>query len=102
MLTGYFDESGVHKGDHLCVVAGYFGDEAQWSAFANDWIKALGRMKNLHMKRLRWHKPERVGKLLPRLGPILRMTFRNGCQHPFIQAGHLRLYVASFSRRAGG
>jgi len=69
MLTGYFDESGIHKGDHLCVVAGFVGDEGQWTAVANEWIKALGpRRKNLHMGRLRWTKTDQ--KLLSVLGPI--------------------------------
>src|SRR5208283_2300018 len=53
MLTAYFDESGIHKGDHLCVVAGWVGNDAQWTSFVVDWIKALGHRKNLHMKSLR-------------------------------------------------
>jgi hypothetical protein len=28
-----FDESGIHKGDHLCVVAGFVGNDAQWLSF---------------------------------------------------------------------
>src|ERR1700680_2141304 len=70
MLTGYFDESGIHKGYHLCVVAGFVGEEAQWGSLAHDWIKALGRRKNLHMKRLRWNKQARVRELLANLGTI--------------------------------
>jgi hypothetical protein len=71
MLTGYFDESGIHKGDHLCVVAGWVGNEAQWHALAAHWIKALGRRKNLHMKKLRWkHHPDATKKLLATLGAL--------------------------------
>jgi hypothetical protein len=32
MLTAYFDESGIHEGPHLCVVAGYLGNDAQWTS----------------------------------------------------------------------
>jgi hypothetical protein len=39
MLTAYFDESGIHKGDHLCVVAGFVGNDAQWLALIRDWVK---------------------------------------------------------------
>jgi hypothetical protein len=70
MLTAYFDESGIHEGDHLCVVAGYIGNEAQWASFAAEWIPALGKRKNLHMKELRWSKPKRIERLLAKLGPI--------------------------------
>lgn len=69
MLTAYFDESGVHEGNHLCVFAGYVGNDYQWTALAKDWIHALGsRRKNLHMSSIRNFK--KVEKLLARLGPI--------------------------------
>jgi hypothetical protein len=72
MLTGYFDESGTAPADKLCVVAGFIGNEAQWGAFAHDWIPALGHhRKNLHMTKLRWNR--RYNKIvgdLARLGPI--------------------------------
>ena len=74
MLTAYFDESGIHKGNHLCVVAGWVGvgNDAQWPAFAADWIPSIRPRTNLHMKKLRWgpKNRDRVGKLLARLGPI--------------------------------
>lgn len=71
MLTAYFDESGIHKGDHLCVVAGFVGNDSQWSAFIHDWIGALKPRLNLHMRKLRWKQhPDRVAPLLARLGPI--------------------------------
>jgi hypothetical protein len=72
LLTGYFDESGVHKGDHLCVVAGFIGNENQWGSYINDWITALGpQRKNLHMQSLRWKQhPQRIAALLEKLGPI--------------------------------
>ena len=71
LLTGYFDESGIHEGDHLCVISGFVGNDAQWTAFAADWIPAVHPRLNLHMKELRWNQhPERIKKLLLKLGPI--------------------------------
>src|ERR1700740_1146165 len=70
MLTAYLDESGIHSGDHLCVVAGFVGNEAQWTSFAEKWIAALGRRTNLHMRSLRWNKVKRIRPLLQRLGSI--------------------------------
>jgi len=71
LLTGYFDESGIHEGDHYCVMAGFIGNDAQWGAVAKDWIEALAPRRNLHMTKLRWKQhPERIAPLLARLGPI--------------------------------
>jgi hypothetical protein len=70
MLMAYFDESGVHHGEHLCVVAGFIGGEDEWLAFANEWVQAIRPRKNLHMRNLRWKNVGRVGPLLERLGPI--------------------------------
>lgn len=30
LLTGYFDESGIHENEHGCVIAGFVGNDAQW------------------------------------------------------------------------
>jgi hypothetical protein len=49
-ITAYFDESGIHKGDHLCVVAGFVGNDAQWLSFIHDWIAALKPRPNLPVK----------------------------------------------------
>src|SRR5580704_3157557 len=71
LLTAYFDESGVHHGDHLCVVAGFVGNDAQWQAFAADWIPAIRPRLNLLMTELPWtRRPHRVTPLLEKLGPI--------------------------------
>ena len=71
MLTAYLDESGIHEGDHLCVVAGFVGNNAQWEAFIADWIPAIRPRANLHMKDLRWNKhPKQIASLLAKLGPI--------------------------------
>ena len=70
LLTAYFDESGVHGGE-ACIVAGFVGNDAQWGAFAADWVPAIKPSKNLHMRKLRWkNHPEAVAKRLASLGPI--------------------------------
>jgi hypothetical protein len=43
MLEGYFDESGIHEGAPFCVVAGYYGDRAQWEKFEGAWKTALAQ-----------------------------------------------------------
>jgi hypothetical protein len=71
LLTAYFDESGVHEGDHFCVVAGFVGNDAQWHAVAKDWISAIQPRRNLHLRKLRWNQhPERIAPVLARTGPI--------------------------------
>jgi hypothetical protein len=71
LMTAYFDESGIHEGDHYCIVAGFVGNDAQWHAFAADWIPAIKPRKNLHLTKLRWNQhPERIAPLLARTGPI--------------------------------
>jgi hypothetical protein len=71
LMTAYFDESGIHEGDHYCVVAGFVGNDAQWQALAADWIPAIKPRNNLHMTELRWNQhPERIAPLLAKTGPI--------------------------------
>lgn len=68
MLRVYFDESG-HHGGRFCVVAGFIGNEDQWTEFEKSWLVALAPRKHLHMNGLRWTKP-RTARLLARLGPV--------------------------------
>ena len=74
LLTAYFDESGTGRHEKLCVVAGFVGTDAQWTALISDWIPALGQRKNLHMTKLRgWNKQkrrERIVSDLAKLGPL--------------------------------
>ena len=42
MMEGYFDESGIHDGAKVCVVAGYYASHASWKPFENQWNKVLG------------------------------------------------------------
>ncbi len=41
MIEAYFDESGIHQGARVCVIAGYFGYSAQWRAFNKKWLRVL-------------------------------------------------------------
>lgn len=41
MLNAYLDESGIHDGAAICVIAGYFGGPGQWRKFEGEWRKAL-------------------------------------------------------------
>lgn len=69
ILTAYMDESGIHDRD-WCVVAGFIGNDEQWKDCIKKWRVGLGKSRGLHMRTLRWHKTERVRKLLDTLGPI--------------------------------
>lgn len=69
MMTAYIDESG-HEGKGWMFLAGYLGNEDQWSRFVNEWKSGLGpQRKLLHMKDLRWNQ-DRTKHLLAKLGPI--------------------------------
>jgi len=37
MIQSYLDESGVHDGASVCVIAGYFGEKVDWGRFDSDW-----------------------------------------------------------------
>jgi hypothetical protein len=41
MLEAYMDESGIHDGAHVCVIAGYYGGESQWRRFEPRWQKII-------------------------------------------------------------
>src|ERR1700683_5218102 len=41
MIEGYIDETGIHDGATVCVIAGYFGGRGQWKRFEHDWRLAL-------------------------------------------------------------
>lgn len=42
MIDAYLDESGVHQGAEVCMIAGYFGGRGQWRKFGNAWEQVLG------------------------------------------------------------
>jgi hypothetical protein len=67
----YLDETNIHDNAQWCFVAGHLGTEKQWEEFDGKWRQGLGRRKSLHMHDLQWRsKPDRITRLLGRLGPI--------------------------------
>jgi hypothetical protein len=40
-ISAYLDESGVHEGAAVCVIAGYFGSREQWRKFKTIWRRVL-------------------------------------------------------------
>jgi hypothetical protein len=34
MIDAYLDESGIHDGAEVCLIAGYFGGRVQWRKFS--------------------------------------------------------------------
>lgn len=56
MLDAYLDESGIHNGAKVCVIAGYFGGPGQMKRFEKAWRATLDRysfpMKDFHAKDL--------------------------------------------------
>jgi hypothetical protein len=43
MIEAYLDESGIHDGAAVCVIAGYFGGRGQWKRFETSWRSALAK-----------------------------------------------------------
>jgi hypothetical protein len=41
MIDAYLDESGIHDGAAVCVIAGFYGGRGQWRNFEKLWRKAL-------------------------------------------------------------
>ncbi len=56
MIEAYIDESGIHDGALICVVAGYFGGRGRWKKFEADWKRLLRQfdvpMEEFHAKDL--------------------------------------------------
>ena len=56
MIEAYLDESGIHDGAKVCVIAGYFGGPGQMKRFEKAWKKTLVQhsfpMKSFHAKDL--------------------------------------------------
>jgi hypothetical protein len=45
MIDAYLDESGIHDGAVVCVIAGYFGGRGKWRKFEDDWKQLLRDFK---------------------------------------------------------
>jgi hypothetical protein len=56
MIDAYLDESGIHDGAAVCVIAGYFGGRGQWRKLEQAWKQALNEfdvpMEKFHAKEL--------------------------------------------------
>ena len=58
MLNAYLDESGIHDGAQVCVVAGYFGKKGPWRKLEASWKATLEQkdfrvpLKEFHAKDL--------------------------------------------------
>jgi hypothetical protein len=52
MLEGYFDETGIHDGADICIVAGYYAARPQWKKYEVAWKRILRRegIKEFHAK----------------------------------------------------
>ena len=54
MMEAYIDESGIHGGAPVCVVAGYFGRGNHWKHFESAWTHTLNkfgyRLEDFHAK----------------------------------------------------
>jgi Protein of unknown function (DUF3800) len=55
-MDAYLDESGIHDGAPICVIAGYFGEPETWSQFADGWRRIFATcemvMEEFHAKDL--------------------------------------------------
>ena len=69
MLKAYFDES-FQAGNGYVVVAGFLGQRDSWTRCASQWRAALGTKQSLHMRNIRWTKPNRHKELLENLGAV--------------------------------
>jgi hypothetical protein len=70
MFTAYVDETGHELERGWTFLAGFLGNEDQWSNFVPKWRVGLGpQRKSLHMSSLRWNN-DSTRRLLARLGPI--------------------------------
>jgi hypothetical protein len=90
MMEAYFDESGIHEGAKVCIVAGFYGTERAWRKFEDQWNKVLADypelLKGFHAKNFfARDKGNRVGeykdwsdeKADKFLGRLLQVILRN-------------------------
>jgi hypothetical protein len=45
VLESYLDESGIHDGAPVCVIAGYFGAREAWRQIEKSWVSTLNYFK---------------------------------------------------------
>jgi hypothetical protein len=73
MMEVFLDESGIHDGASVCVVAGYFGQRSHWRHFERAWKDVLLRfgfqLKDFHAKN--WMKSRAKRPLLIELAKTI-------------------------------
>lgn len=76
MIDAYIDESGIHDGAAVCVVAGYYGGRGQWKKFEKAWKRELNSagmsLNEFHAKDLLKKDDERYKKLARNLAETIR------------------------------
>jgi len=66
MLEAYLDESGIHNGAAICVIAGYWGLASQWKWFDKKWRATL---QDFNFPLKDFHATDLIGSRLH--GPML-------------------------------
>jgi len=85
MFEAYLDESGIHDGSRVCVVAGYFGDNNKMRGLDAEWRDVLLRFKFPLEK---FHAREIVdcAKYHPMLTELARVISKHKRVHPVSSA----------------
>ena len=93
MIDAYLDESGIHEGAKVCVIAGYFGGPGQMKRFEKAWKNTLAEysfpMKDFHAKNL-LKKPKHA--------PMLKSLAKLAGQQPKVYPVAYGLVVDDFNR----
>lgn len=81
MIDAYLDESGIHDGAAVCVIAGYFGGRGQWRIFDENWRHTLSShglaLADFHAKDL-----IKNSKYQPLLSDLARVISQHKKIHP--------------------
>jgi hypothetical protein len=91
MIDAYLDESGIHDGAKVCVIAGYFGGPGQMKRFEKAWKETLAQysfpMKDFHAKDV---------LKIPRHAPMLKSLARLAGEQPKIYPVAFGIVVDDF------
>jgi hypothetical protein len=76
MIDAYLDESGIHDGAGICVVAGYFAGRGQWRKFEKAWRQVFTdhgtAVEEFHAKGLLKKDDPRQKRLAESLGDVIQ------------------------------
>jgi uncharacterized protein DUF3800 len=91
MIDAYLDESGIHDGSKVCVIAGYFGGPGQMKRFEKAWKKTLAEysfpMKDFHAKDV---------LKIPKHAPMLRALAKLAGEQPKVYPVAFGIVVDDF------